>query len=73
VAALFWQGATRAGAIASIIAGTVTTLLWGEVIKDHLPAQVAELDAVLPAITLSVIFLIMVSLFTRKQKPTGGD
>jgi Na+/proline symporter len=73
VAALFWKGATKAGAIASIIAGTVTTLLWGEVIKDHLPTQVAELDAVLPAITLSVIFLIAVSLFTRKQKPTGGD
>jgi SSS family transporter len=73
VAALFWKGATRAGAIASIIAGTVTTLLWAEVIKDHLPTQAAELDAVLPAITLSVIFLIAVSLFTRTQKPAGGD
>ena len=73
VAALFWKGATKAGAIASILAGAVTTLLWGEVIKDHLPTQVAELDAVLPAITLSVIFLIAVSLFTRKQQPSGGD
>jgi SSS family solute:Na+ symporter len=73
VAALFWKGATRAGAIASIIAGTVTTLLWEEVIKDHLPTQAAELDAVLPAITLSVIFLIAVSFFTRTQKPAGGD
>jgi Na+/proline symporter len=72
VAALFWKGATRAGVITSILAGTITTLLWGEVIKDRLPAQVAELDAVLPAITLSIICLIVVSLFTQKQKPTGG-
>jgi len=72
VAALFWKGATRAGAITSILAGTITTLMWGEVIKDRLPAHVAELDAVLPAITLSVICLIVVSLFTQKQHPTGG-
>ena len=73
VAALFWKGATKAGAITSILAGTITTLMWGEVIKDRLPAKVAELDAVLPAITLSVICLIVVSLFTQKQQPTGGD
>jgi len=73
VAALFWKGATRAGAISSILAGTITTLMWGEVIKDRLPAQVAELDAVLPAITLSVICLIVVSLFTQKQQPNGGN
>jgi Na+/proline symporter len=72
VAALFWKGATKAGAITSILAGTITTLLWAEVIKDHLPAQVAELDAVLPAIMLSVICLIVVSLLTQKQKSTGG-
>ena len=73
VAALIWKGATKAGAITSILAGTITTLMWGEVIKDRLPAHVAELDAVLPAITLSVICLIVVSLFTQKQQPTGGD
>jgi Na+/proline symporter len=73
VAALFWNGATKAGAVSSILAGTITTLLWGEVIKDRLPAQIAELDAVLPAITLSVICLIVVSLLTQKQSSTGGD
>lgn len=73
VAALFWKGATKAGAISSILAGTVTTLLWGEVLKDRLPAQVAQLDAVLPAITLSVVCLIVVSLLTRNTQPTGGD
>jgi len=73
VAALFWKRATTAGAISSILAGTVTTLLWEEVIKVHLPTELAKLDAVLPAITLSVICLIVVSLLTQKKQPTGGD
>jgi len=72
VAALFWKGATKQGAIASILAGTVTTLLWEEVIKDHLPAEVAKLDAVLPAITLSVMCLIVVSLCTQKQQKASA-
>ena len=71
VAALFWKGATKQGAISSILAGTVTTLLWEEVIKGHLPQELAKLDAVLPAIILSVICLIVVSLCTanKEQKP----
>lgn len=73
VAALVWKRATTAGAISSILAGTVTTLLWEEVIKAHLPTELAKLDAVLPAITLSVICLIVVSLLTQKKQPTGGD
>ena len=73
VAALLWKRATTAGAISSILAGTVTTLLWEEIIKTHLPTELAKLDAVLPAITLSVICLIAVSLLTQKKQPTGGD
>ena len=68
VAALFWKRATTTGAISSILAGTVTTLLWEELIKVHLPAEIAKLDAVLPAITLSVICLIVVSLCTTNNK-----
>ncbi len=68
VAALFWKRATKAGAISSILAGTVTTLLWEEVIKIHMPAEIAKLDAVLPAITLSVICLIIVSLCTANKE-----
>ncbi|UCG46916.1 MAG: sodium:solute symporter family protein [Phycisphaerales bacterium] len=73
VAALFWKRATTAGAICSILAGTVTTLLWEEIIKSHLPKELAKLDAVLPAITLSVICLIAVSLLTGQKDRTGGD
>jgi Na+/proline symporter len=73
VAALFWKGATKQGAISSILAGTITTLLWEEIIKGYLPHEVAKLDAVLPAITLSVISLIVVSLLTKNEETTGGN
>jgi Na+/proline symporter len=67
VAALLWKRATRQGAIASICSGAIVTLVWNEVgaVRDSLPPSLAELDAVLPAITLSVTMLILVSLMTR--------
>ncbi len=71
VAALFWKRATTAGAISSILAGTMTTLLWEEAIKGRLPTELAKLDAVLPAITLSVACLVVVSLCTRRQYTTA--
>ena len=67
VAALFWSRATKPGAIASILAGTITTLVWSGLDKGRLPAWAAGLDAVLPAITLSVLALVLVSLLTRKK------
>lgn len=73
LAALFWKGATKAGAISSILAGTVTTLLWEEIIKTYLPGEVAKLDAVLPAATISVIALIGVSLLTQKKEVPTED
>ncbi|MDP6339512.1 MAG: sodium:solute symporter family protein [Candidatus Marinimicrobia bacterium] len=70
VAALFWKGATKAGAVASIVTGTITTLLWKEAvfIRNIIPANVYNnMDEVLPAITLSVISLVVVSLATKKD------
>jgi Na+/proline symporter len=76
VAALFWKGATKAGAISSILTGAATTLLWGEVfqelVAEHVSVEVARLDAVLPAFGLSVIALVGVSLLTGKKGDTGG-
>jgi len=67
VAALFWKRATKQGAIASILAGIVTTLLWSWLGKDRLPTWAAQLDAVLPAISLSVIALVVGSLLTERK------
>jgi SSS family solute:Na+ symporter len=70
VAALFWKRATMTGAISSIVTGTVVTLLWSEVdvVRNSLPGDLANLDAVLPAIALSVIMLIVVSLLTSNKE-----
>ena len=70
VAALFWKGATKEGAITSILIGTLTTLLWKEssLIQNIVPIEIyGNMDEVLPAITFSVISLIIVSLFTQKK------
>jgi Na+/proline symporter len=69
VAALFWKRATSWGAVSSIVSGTAVTLIWGEVaaVKASLPDYLSELDAVLPAITVSVLSLVFVSLLTPKQ------
>jgi Na+/proline symporter len=68
-AALFWKRATTAGAIASIVGGTVTTLAWSSLTFGASgPFKwLAELDAVLPAITVSVLGLIVGSLLTRRR------
>ncbi len=71
IAAMFWKRATKAGAIASILTGTAVTLVWSEVVVDHLPANLAGLDAVLPAITLSVLALVGVSLLTKRKAVTS--
>ena len=71
VAALFWKGATKQGAICSITLGAVTTLLWQEAnfVKTLVPAGIYDkVDAVLPAIAISVLSLVVVSLFTQPKR-----
>ena len=70
VAALFWKGATKQGAITSIIVGTLTTLLWKEssIVKALIPNNIYNnMDEVLPAIAFSVMSLVLVSLLTNKK------
>ncbi|MFC1476444.1 sodium:solute symporter [Fibrobacterota bacterium] len=70
VAALFWKRATKAGAVTSILCGTIVTLLWGEILRDVLAKAIpvlGELDAVLPAIFTSGLALLIVSLATKPE------
>jgi Na+/proline symporter len=67
MAVFFWKRANTAGAISSIIAGTVITVAWNVL-------QIESLDAVYPALAVSLIALIGVSLATaappeHKWKP----
>jgi SSS family solute:Na+ symporter/sodium/proline symporter len=54
IASFYWKRATATGAVASIITGTGTTLLWKWI-------GVTGIDAVLPAISASVLALVIVS------------
>ncbi len=61
LACFFWKRATAAGAVASIVTGTVGTLLW----KYYLSAALdSSMDAVLPGIAASLLALVVVSLAT---------
>ena len=84
IAAFFWKRATARGAVASILAGTAMTLAW-EVsgLGTKLPHQIGlsadiAIDAVIPAILVSVLTLIIVSLSTTPPRaeqltPFFGD
>ncbi len=63
LAAFFWRRATAIGAVMSIAAGTVVTVLWDSV-KPHLPAIVGQRDAIIPALLASLVCLVLVSLLT---------
>ncbi len=69
VAALFWKRATKEGAVASIISGTIMTLIWKEAafMQRIIPEYIYQnVDEVLPAITISILSLVIFSLSARK-------
>ena len=71
VAALFWKGATKTGAVTSILAGTTMTLFWKEShwLQSILPNWMTQLDEILPAFTVSLFCLVFFSLVTPKSHP----
>ncbi len=68
LAAFFWKRATAQAAVASIAAGTLVTVLWSTV-RTGLPRAIAERDAILPALCISLICLTVVSYVTPPPSP----
>lgn len=62
IASFYWKRATAKGAVASIITGTGTTILWQWV-------GVTGIDAVLPAIAASVLALVVFSYLSSPPPP----
>jgi len=70
MAVFFWKRANTAGAVSSIVAGTVITVVWNVL-------GIETVDAVYPAVAVSLVALIGVSLATpapavEKWKPFFG-
>ena len=72
LAAFFWRRATAAGAVASIAAGTVVTVVWATksthalLVKPYLSSTYADRDAIFPALIVSLVCLVAVSLVTKR-------
>jgi SSS family solute:Na+ symporter/sodium/proline symporter len=67
LAAFFWKRATASAAVASIFTGTFVTVFWDTAfIHAHLPAVLAERDAIFPALLASLLCLVTVSLLTPR-------
>lgn len=66
LAAFFWKRANATGAVASIAAGTITTIFWDtHFIHQHVPAVLSDRDAIFPALVASLLCLFVVSLSTK--------
>jgi SSS family solute:Na+ symporter/sodium/proline symporter len=67
LAAFYWRRATASAAVASIFTGTFVTVFWDSAfIHHHLPAALADRDAIFPALIASLLCLIIVSLLTPR-------
>ena len=65
LAAFFWKRATAAAAVTSIGLGTLVTVSWDTpFIHRIFPAVIADRDAILPALLISLLSLLVVSLLT---------
>jgi solute:Na+ symporter, SSS family len=70
LAIFLWPRVTRAGGVASIAAGMITTLGW-EIYARQAGGYPYELATVYPAVVLSVLALVLVSLAT--PRPTAQE
>ena len=65
LAAFYWRRATASAAVASIFTGTFVTVFWDTAfIHAHVPAILADRDAIFPALIASLLCLTIVSLLT---------
>jgi solute:Na+ symporter, SSS family len=72
MAVFFWRRSTTAGAISSIILGTIVTVGWQLLQKfgsTEIQTAIAGVDAVYPALAASLLSLIFVSLLTPPPSP----
>ncbi len=62
LAVFFWKRVTAAGGISSMLAGVTSTLVWEVVLQKPF-----ELNSVVIAVPVAILFLIVVTLSTQKH------
>ena len=62
---LFWKRANKWGAIAGMVAGGATVLIWKLVIRANFAGTVLDFYELLPAFVLACIAIVVVSLLTK--------
>jgi SSS family solute:Na+ symporter/sodium/proline symporter len=66
LAAFYWKRANAPGAVAAIAAGTIVTVFWDtDIVKHHLTPNLAQRDAIFPALIAALLCLFVVSLVTK--------
>ena len=72
MAVFFWKRATAGGAVTSIVMGTIITVVWDAFeIQNNFQQYgwIKNVDAVYPALLISLVGLIAVSLASRPPEP----
>ncbi len=64
ILALFWKGTTNKGAIAGLVCGGVTVVLW-----HNLSGGLFDLYEILPAFVICLVVTIVVSLIDKNKNP----
>jgi SSS family solute:Na+ symporter/sodium/proline symporter len=69
LAAFYSRRVNAKGAVSAIAAGTVVTVCWDlAFVHKHLPRVLAGRDAIFPALVISLLCLVVVSLLTEPPK-----
>lgn len=67
--ALFWRGITRNGALAGIIVGAATVIIWG----DFLSGGIFDLYEIVPGFILNLVVAIIVSLMGKEDPEVQAE
>ncbi|WP_158748030.1 sodium:solute symporter [Acidobacterium sp. S8] len=69
LAAFYSRRVNAAGAVSAIGAGTFITVFWdSSFVHNHLPAVLAQRDAIFPALLIAVLCLVIVSACTKPPR-----
>lgn len=64
ILSLFWKGITRNGALAGIVVGALTVIIWG----DFLSGGIFDLYEIVPGFILNLIVAVVVSLMEKPSE-----